>query len=61
VNYDGFNIYGLIENKMVTWYSSFAIPEGVISIQRAKIKANEPEWETDLKTSRLTSVRIKNQ
>lgn len=58
-NYPGFNVYGIINNRMVTWYSNKIILEDIIVIEHAVIKENGNEWFTGVFSSRLGNVNIK--
>jgi hypothetical protein len=56
-NFDAWNICAIIENKLVTWFSSKELKAGPCVIIKAKIKEHRDHWKYHKSETRLNYVK----
>jgi len=58
-HYDGYNITGIINNHLVTWFSPYILSTGTYIIYRAIVKSLDHSYYADKMATRLTSLKGK--
>ena len=56
-NFDGYNVYAIIQNKMVSWVSQKELKLGPCVVVKAKIKAQSKHWKHGTDETRLHYVK----
>jgi len=56
-NFDGWNIYAIINNKMASWMSQVELKRGPCVVVKAKVKDNSKHWRHQNDETRLNYVK----
>jgi len=56
-NFDGWNIYAIINNKMASWMSQVELKRGPCVVVKAKVKDNSKHWKHQNDETRLNYVK----
>lgn len=56
-NYDAYNVYAIIDNKLVFWMSKPLLELGPCVIVKAKVKGHMRHWQHDTATTHLNFVK----
>ena len=56
-NYDAYNVYAIIDNKMAHWMSKTDLKLGPCVVLRGKIKAHSTHWKFNNEVTRMSHVK----